>query len=100
MSGAILLTGATGFLGMDALARLIDRGDEEVLVLVRARDDAGAGERLEKVLAQLYDEPPAASARVQAVRGDLLEEGFGLSLRDHGRLLGSVQKIIHCAASI
>ncbi len=51
MSGAVLLTGATGFLGMDALARLIDRGEEQVVVLVRARDDAQARERLEGVLA-------------------------------------------------
>ena len=37
MSGAILLTGATGFLGMDALARLIERGEEQIVVLIRAR---------------------------------------------------------------
>ena len=49
MSGAILLTGATGFLGMDALARLIERGDARmVVVLVRADDDEGARGRLER----------------------------------------------------
>ncbi|MHB8533217.1 MAG: NAD-dependent epimerase/dehydratase family protein, partial [Solirubrobacteraceae bacterium] len=32
MSAAILLTGATGFLGMDALARLIERGEERIVV--------------------------------------------------------------------
>ncbi len=58
MSGAILLTGATGFLGMDALARLIERGEEQVVVLVRARDDESARERLQELLARLYDEPP------------------------------------------
>ncbi len=63
MSGAILLTGATGFLGMDTLARLIEREGEQVVVLVRARDDDGARERLNGVLARLYDEPPAAAAR-------------------------------------
>ncbi len=36
MSGAILLTGATGFLGMDALARLIERDHEQIVVLIRA----------------------------------------------------------------
>jgi len=100
MSGAILLTGATGFLGMDALARLIEREEDRVVVLVRARDDAGAHERLANVLATLYDEPPAAAARVSAVRGDLLEPGLGLSARDREMLIGSVDRIIHCAASI
>ena len=100
MSGAILLTGATGFLGMDALARLIEREGEQIVVLVRARDDDEARERLETVLARLYDEPPAAAAQVRAVRGDLLAPGLGLSVKDRERLIGSVNRIIHCAASI
>ena len=100
MSGAILLTGATGFLGMDTLARLIEREGEQVVVLVRARDDDGALERLNGVLARLYDEPPAGAARVRAVRGDLLQPGLGLSAPDRERLVGSVDRIIHCAASI
>jgi thioester reductase-like protein len=100
MSGAILLTGATGFLGMDALARLIEREDEQLVVLVRAADQEDAGARLQTVMARLYDEPPPAAARVRAVRGDLLEEGLGLSENDREQLLGSVDRIIHCAASI
>jgi thioester reductase-like protein len=106
MSGAILLTGATGFLGMDTLARLLElsdageRGNEQIAVLVRAADDNGAGERLEGLLARLYDEPPAAAARLRVVRGDLLEPGLGLSTRDRAWLIGSVDRIVHCAASI
>jgi nucleoside-diphosphate-sugar epimerase len=103
MSGAILLTGATGFLGMDVLARLIerDREDAQIAVLVRAPDDAGARERLQGLLARLYDEPPpAAAARIRTVRGDLLEPGLGLSRQDHEWLIGSVDRIVHCAASI
>jgi thioester reductase-like protein len=113
MSGAILLTGATGFLGMDALARLLERADDDdgerrrggendqIAVLVRARDAAGAQQRLRGLLARLYDEPPAGAAeRVRAVRGDLLEPGLGISPSDRQWLLGSVDRIIHCAASI
>ena len=100
MSGAILLTGATGFLGMDTLARLIEREGEQIVVLVRARDEDGARERLSGVLARLYDEPPTGAARVSAVRGDLLQPGLGLSAPDRERLVGSVDRIIHCAASI
>jgi thioester reductase-like protein len=115
VSGAILLTGATGFLGMDALARLIERDDErgqdggaqrdgegrQIAVLVRACDHAGAQERLRGLFARLYDGPPPdASKRVRAVRGDLLEPGLGISARDREWLLGSVDQIVHCAASI
>jgi thioester reductase-like protein len=100
MSGTVLLTGATGFLGMDALARLIERDEEQVAVLVRARDDDGARERLLDVLARLYDERPAGAERVRAVRGELLEPGLGLGERDRRWLLQSVDRIVHCAASI
>ncbi len=102
MSGATLLTGATGFLGMDALARLIERGGEgePIVVLIRARDEAGAQQRLRDVIARLYDEPPAAAKRVRVVRGDLLEPGLGLSTGDRRWLIGSVGQIVHCAASI
>jgi len=100
MSGAILLTGATGFLGMDVLARLIEREHEQVVVLIRARDDAGARERLAQVLARLYDHAPAAAERVRAMRGDLLEPALGLSARDRAALVASVDRIVHCAASI
>jgi thioester reductase-like protein len=37
---------------------------------------------------------------VQVVRGDLLEPGLGLSDRDRRLLVESVDRIIHCAASI
>lgn len=110
MSGAILLTGATGFLGMDALARLIEREEEgeaggergthPIAVLVRARDTEGADERLRELLARLYEEPPPAAARVRAIRGDLLEPGLGLSSADREWLIGAVDRIVHCAASI
>ncbi|MGH2865034.1 MAG: SDR family oxidoreductase, partial [Solirubrobacteraceae bacterium] len=99
MSGAVLLTGATGFLGMDALARLIERDRDDVVVLVRASDEQAARARLDGVLARLYDEPPAA-ARVSVVRGDLLEPGLGLTAADRARLVASVDRIVHCAASI
>jgi thioester reductase-like protein len=98
--GAILLTGATGFLGMDALARLIERDTQQIVVLVRAGDEEAARRRLDGVLARLYDDPPASAARVSAVRGDLLEPGLGLSPADRAWLIASVESIVHCAASI
>jgi thioester reductase-like protein len=100
VSGAVLLTGATGFLGMDALARLLEREHEQVVVLVRARDAQAADERLRAVLGRLYDTPPAGASRVRAVRGDLLEPGLGLGPADRELLLGEVDRIVHCAASI
>jgi thioester reductase-like protein len=100
MSGAILLTGGTGFLGMETLAQLIARDTDDIVVLVRAQDDGDAAGRLEGVLARLYDEAPSAATRVRAVRGDLLAPGLGLAPADRHELIGSVDRIVHCAASI
>ncbi len=100
MSGAILLTGATGFLGMDILARLLDRGDEDLVLLIRGADGQAAAARLGGVLARLYDQTPAAAERIRVVRGELTEPGLGLSAQDRASLIGSIDRIVHCAASI
>ena len=34
--GAIVLTGGSGVVGMEVLARLLERGDDDVIVLLRA----------------------------------------------------------------
>jgi thioester reductase-like protein len=40
--GDVLLTGATGFVGMELVARYLERSDRDVITLVRAADDDGA----------------------------------------------------------
>jgi long-chain acyl-CoA synthetase len=87
---SVLLTGATGFLGMEVLARLLEQGEREVVAVVRARDDAHARERLDEVLRTLG--VPGSDA-VRAVAGDLRAEALGVRAPD-------VTEIIHCAASI
>jgi long-chain acyl-CoA synthetase len=100
MSDTVLLTGATGFLGMELLARLIEREDTEVICLVRAADGASASERLAGVLRRLYDDPPEAAARVRAVAGDVSMPGLDLGEAERELLLAEVTSVVHCAASI
>jgi thioester reductase-like protein len=101
MSRTVLLTGATGFLGMEVLARLLERGDVEVLALVRGGDADEAAARLDGVLRTLYDTPPAGMAqRVHALRGDATAEGLGLSDADRQEVVRRVDGVLHCAASI
>jgi thioester reductase-like protein len=91
----ILLTGATGFVGMTVLARLLDAG-HEVHCIIRAADDAEADARLRAVLARV-DAP--ARGRAVAVAGDLTRERLGLGER-HDALAASVGAVIHSAASV
>jgi nucleoside-diphosphate-sugar epimerase len=88
----VLLSGATGFLGMEVLARLLERCDREVLCLVRAADQAAAEERLDGVLAKLYGDASPYRARVRALNGDLTT---GLDVP-----AGEIDVVCHCAASI
>jgi thioester reductase-like protein len=101
MSDAILLTGASGFVGMELLAQLLEGSDREVIAVIRAEDDAHAGERLEAVLRTLYDEPRSDHReRVVAVAGDVERRGLGLGSRAHETVRTRVSDVVHCAASI
>ena len=88
----VLLTGATGFVGMEVLARLLERGEEEVLCVVRAADQAAAQERLDGVLATLYTDPSPYRGRARALAGDLTA-----GVEAPGE---AVDVVCHCAASI
>ena len=88
----VLLTGATGFLGMEVLARLLERSDRDVLCLVRADGQAAAEERLDGVLAKLYRDPSPYRDRVRALPGDLTG---GVEPPDE-----AIDVVCHCAASI
>jgi thioester reductase-like protein len=98
---SVLVTGATGFLGMEVLVRLLEQADTQIVALVRARDRLAAAQRIETVLAQLYDTPPpGATERILALPGDVSLPGLGLSAADRRTLIAETDSIVHCAASI
>ncbi len=100
MSETVLLTGATGFLGMEMLAHLLEQDEHDVVCLIRAPSAEAADERLAAVVARLYDEPPLSVGRVRAVAGDVSLDGLGLSAGDRESLIEGVGSVLHCAASI
>jgi len=95
-----VLTGGTGFLGGEVLARLLERDVAPVYVLVRARDDEEANARLETLLDSLLGSAEQWSDRAIAVRGDLGQPWLGMSSRDRDWLAERADRIIHCAASV
>lgn len=95
----VLLTGATGFLGAFLLQELLLRTDARVRCLVRAASAEAGVERIRRNLASygLWDD--AFATRVEAVPGDLDQDGLGLD--DAARAsLRDVDAIYHCAARI
>jgi long-chain acyl-CoA synthetase len=96
----VLLTGATGFLGGEVLARLLERDQRPVYALVRAADAEQARERLDGVIASLLGSAEPWAGRTVAVAADLTEPGLGLDPVSRDWLSERVEAIIHCAASV
>jgi long-chain acyl-CoA synthetase len=101
VSDALFLTGGTGFLGMELIARLLEAGDgPDIFLAVRARDATGAQTRVEEILGRLYDNVPESAERLRPVAAELTAPGLGISHRDHALLAAEVERVVHCAASI
>ncbi len=100
---AIFLTGSTGYLGSYLAAGLFSGHRDSLNLLVRAKSEQEARERLWQSL-QLHFEfdefREYLSTRVQIFRGDLTSERFGLSEDEYRRLVESTDSLIHCAASL
>jgi thioester reductase-like protein len=86
--GAVLLTGATGFVGREILSRFLARDDRRIYALVRAGNDDDAAGRL------------PAHERLTAIAGDIEERRLGLSEQTSERLRREVGTVLHCAASV
>ena len=95
--GPMLLTGATGFVGAELLARLVPGSDRTIYALVRASDDEGAQARVDAVTSDLFGAP---DPRVVGVPSDLTAPGLGLAGAWANRLAGEVATVLHCAASV
>lgn len=99
-SGGVLLTGATGFVGMELLARYLERTDRRVYVLIRGADDRQVATRMQDTLRSLFGADDVLyGERVVAVRGDITQPGLGLQ-REPGGLAKRVSEIVHGAASV
>ncbi len=99
--GAVLLTGATGFVGMELLARQLERTNRPVVTLIRAPNDEAARARLDAVLANLFGYRAGRYAgRVTAIAGDLTAPRLGLDPLRWERLASTTETIVHGAASV
>jgi thioester reductase-like protein len=87
----ILVTGATGFIGREIVARLL-AADRPLAVLARGRSDADARTRVAEALGDA-----ATLERVEIVEGDLGALDGGLDPVDLRRLRERVETVIHCA---
>ena len=100
MSRGVLLTGATGFLGMELLSRYLERGDRHVYALVRAKDPAEANARLGAVVENVCGDRNAHHDRWTAIAGDICRPGVGLEPGTRRQLAERVDDVVHGAATV
>ncbi len=95
-TGNILLTGATGFLGIHVLKCLLDTTDKTVYCLLRASSDT-AENRLKNMLMYYFDDPMEElfGNRIEVIKGDITDRELVLSLDAYD--FGTV---INCAACV
>ena len=98
--GAVLLTGASGFLGAQVARRLLACTDHTIYALIRAADSTSAAHRLSRAW---WDWPELAGAignRVQVLVGDVGQARLGLSEDDYAGLVAGLTHIVHTAADL
>src|SRR4051812_562748 len=100
MVSPVLLTGATGALGMQVLDRILEESDRPVLACVRATDVVSAQRRIAHTLETLYGSADRHAGRVRAIPADLTRPAFGLGADAWARLARECGAIVHCAASV
>ena len=99
-SDGVLLTGATGFIGMEILARYLERSDRPVYALVRGRDEQEASVRLRETIKGLFGNEDTYSERAFAVPADIERPDLGLARELRETLAQHVNDIVHSAASV
>lgn len=107
----VILTGATGFLGIHVLRELLSRGCH-VICLVRAADDETAFVRLEETWQWYFNtfNLPSQASRLTVIAADITDPDFGTEewTANHGlftphaswRELEGKASCIHCAAEV
>lgn len=100
VSGVVLVTGGTGFLGTQMCLRLLQDTHMDIIALVRASDHEAAALRLSRAWSDWPEIEEQIGKRVRAYSADISAERLGLSDDEYAGLVGRVTHIIHSAADM
>ncbi len=98
---SILLTGATGFLGIYLLKELLKQTTRKIVCLVRAKSEVEAYERIYHAAQKVqvhFDE--SEQSRIVPILGDIAQSKLGMTHDNWQMLAKSVGEIMHCGAVV
>jgi L-aminoadipate-semialdehyde dehydrogenase len=99
----VFLTGATGFLGSFILRSLLSSEKvKKVICIVRSSTDAKAAERLTQTASDrgVWEDSWVRGTRLEALRGDLDKEAFGLAPLVWDRITREADVVLHNGALV
>jgi amino acid adenylation domain-containing protein/thioester reductase-like protein len=96
---AILITGATGFLGIHLLDKIISQKTSKVYCLVRGTD---ARKRLEELLEFYFPGKHISciGSEVVVINGDVSKSQFGLMDVEYNNLASKIDTVVHASAIV
>ncbi len=97
---AVLLTGATGFLGSFLLKQLIQGTDAKIYCIVRAETEADGIRRIEDRQEKFQITDCPLNQRMQVLCGDLGKERFGFDQDVYDALSRQIDTVFHCGAIV
>lgn len=98
--GAILLTGATGFLGAFLLSQLLNKTNAVIYCLVRADSESAGFTRIKNNMEDYLLWRDDFAGRIKVLPGDLGKERLGLSDKDYETVISGADYILHNGAHV
>lgn len=97
----VLLTGATGFLGVHILRELLENKKvKKVYCLIRKTNKQDSKNRLLKHLEAYFGNKTKNIDKIVAVTGDFEKPFLDLSMQDYFDLENQITAVIHCGANV
>ena len=97
----VLLTGATGYLGIYILNRLLTQTNSKIVILGRSRLNLSVRERIEKNYKYFFDDNlESFSDRLEIYESDLSKNRFNLNEEIYNSISESVDVVINAAAKV
>ena len=97
----VVLTGASGFLGIHLLSHLLESNDvDHVYCLGRRRFGETFQDRILAASKRNALKVDLASTKLTLVDADMTQDRFGLAAHDYSRLADDAASVMHCAAVV